>query len=207
MTLPGKSERRSGAINEDLRESLRIRYELGETELFVPLADIARRSGQPEQALTVLERGIERWSWRVGAWIQLARVKAQLGRLDEANAHYRHVLEAIDPRNLPALRALAVASVSEGNLEAAEGYLQGWAEVNPDDPELEDLQEELSAMSSDPSTDDAKTDSEGTPSRGIMEMSLSDLDEGFIEAPSVADGSAWSGKKKARGAGAGGKGS
>lgn len=191
-------------IDEGLRESLRIRYELGETELFVPLAEIARRTGQPEQALSVLEKGLERWSWRVGAWIQMARVKAQLGRLDEANAHYRHVLEAIDPRNLPALRALAVASVATGDLEAAERYLQGWATVNPDDPELEDLQEEFAAMKADPAAD---TSAKAAESRGILEMSLSELDEGFIEAPSVEDESAWSGKGRARSAKAGGKGS
>lgn len=203
MSLPVNPGLEGAGVDPEIQRQLKKRLASGASELFVPLAEIARRTGQAETALAFLEAGIERLPYRISAWVQMARVKTQLGRLDEANAHYRYVLEAMDPRNLPARKALAVAALAEGDLETAERHLRSWSQITPDDPELEDMNEELHALR------DGQGDEQDGPqafsaARGVMEMSLGDLEPGYIPAPALDDAAAWSGGGRARAAKAGG---
>jgi tetratricopeptide (TPR) repeat protein len=170
-------------------EDLRRRFERGESELFVPLAGLARREGRSQEAQQLVEAGLARWPQRVSAWVELARLKAQLGRMDEALGHYREVLERLDARNLPALRALAAAALAAGDDERARRYLAGWALEDPLDPELEDLREELAALSQEAP---APIAAEAAPSAGLLELSLADLEPGYLPAPSPGDAGAWS---------------
>jgi tetratricopeptide (TPR) repeat protein len=202
LALPGKQQGRAAAISEELRESLLLRKQMGERELFIPLAEIESRSGRPEEALRILEQGLAGHEERVGAWVQLARVKSRLGRLEEALQHYRHVLDQLDPRNLPALRALAGDALAKGAAEHAQAYLERWREINPMDPELEDLSEEVAFMV-DPGTETA-SGADAVPARDLLEMSLDELKPGYIPAPSVADDAAWTDVPRGRAARAGG---
>ena len=188
MAFPAKSEVRPRADSAAAREQLRQRYERGETELFVPLAELARRAGQTPEALALLQTGLKRWPRRVSAWVQLARLQAQSGHMDEALAHYRHVLEVLDPRNLPALRALVASSLATGAIDEARGYLETWAVEDPEDPELADFGEEVEAMAAkapEPSRAPRAT------SPRLTELSLDELEPGFLASPSPADGMAW----------------
>jgi tetratricopeptide (TPR) repeat protein len=168
-------------------DALQRRLERGESELFVPLAELARRQGRAAEAARLLEAGLARWPQRVSAWVELARLKAQLGRMEEALGHYRAVLEGLDARNLPALRALAAAALAAGDLAAARRYLDGWAGEDPRDPELDDLREELAAMAAAPPA----PASAAPRSPDLLELSLAELEPGYLAAPSPADAAAW----------------
>ncbi len=189
-------------ISEDLRQSLFLRKQMGEQELFVPLAEIECRSGRPEEALRILEQGLAQQGDRVGAWVQLARVKTRLGRLEEALQHYGHILDELDGHNLPALRALSGAAIATGAAERAQIYLDRWQEINPLDPELEDLREEVAAMVD--SGYEKILGGISTPARELLDMSLEELKPGYMQAPSVVDGSAWADGPRGRAARAGG---
>ncbi len=137
--------------------------------------------------MSLLEGGLARWPQRVSAWVEFARLKAQLGRMEEALGHYREVLERLDARNLPALRALAASALAAGDATAAGRYLEGWADEDAQDPELEDLREELAAMAQ-----GAPARPRSTPSPGLLELSLAELEPGYLTAPSPGDGAGWS---------------
>ncbi len=202
MTLPGKQQLSPGDAFEDLRKSLRLRKKMGEQELFVPLAEIESRSGRPQEALRILEQGLAWQDRRVGAWVQLARVKSRLGRLDEALGHYRHILNELDERNLPALRVLANSALAAGDAKLARTYLDRWRGINPRDPELEDLAEEVEVMVNPES--DTKIAVQGHSTQKLLDMSLDELEPGYIPAPSVQDESAWLDTPRVRAARAGG---
>ncbi|MCB9515020.1 MAG: tetratricopeptide repeat protein [Candidatus Krumholzibacteriia bacterium] len=177
------------------REALESRFARGERTLFVPLAELARRDGRLAEAAALLEQGLEECPRRVSAWVQLARLRAQEGRMDEALRHYRHVLEALDPQNLPALRALTASSLAAGDVDAARRLLEAWSAQDPEDPELADLLEELEAMgAADPSPPVPRAP-------GLMELSLAELEPAYLRAPSPDDPDAWAGADPQRAGG------
>ena len=187
MTSPARWEQRSPGPGASAAAELQRRFERGEGELFVPLAELARREGRSQEALRLLEAGLSRWPQRVSAWVELARLKAQLGRMDEALGHYREVLDRLDARNLPALRALAAAALAKGDAVAARRYLAGWAGEDPQDPELEDLREELAAIAQEPGTPEPPA----VRSPSLVEFGAAELEPGYLTSPSPADGAAW----------------
>ena len=132
-------ESRDSRVDEAL---LRHRFDGGERELFVPLADLARRSGQLELARELLGSGLDEFPERVSAWVLASRVEAQSGHLKEAGRLYLQVIE-LDPGNLPALRSLAAAALAVGESGQALGLTERWLAEDPADPEAEDLLAEL----------------------------------------------------------------
>ena len=188
MASPARWEPRPSEPGARGGQELRRRFERGESELFVPLAALARREGRTQDALSLLEGGLARWPQRVSAWVEFARLKAQLGRMEEALGHYREVLERLDARNLPALRALAAAALAAGDAAGAGRYLEGWANEDAQDPELEDLREELTAMAQGPSVPVLPRPAQ-TP--GLLELSLAELEPGYLAAPSPGAAAGW----------------
>ncbi|MBM4116283.1 tetratricopeptide repeat protein [bacterium] len=176
------------ALPSDLSRALRRRHAAGESELFVPLAELARREGRSQESLALLEAGLREWPRRVSGWVALARLKAQLGRMDEALGHYRELLEGLDPHNLPALRALAGAALARGELASAGSYLQRWRAEDPEDPELGDLCEELAALRGGWL---GAGGAEQTATEGLLAVELGSAAAGYLAAPSPADGQAW----------------
>jgi tetratricopeptide (TPR) repeat protein len=173
----------------------------GQQPYFVPLAERERRAWRLERAIARLEAGLAGSPDRVGAWVLLARCKSQLGRLEEAFAHYRWILDKLDARNLPALRALAVHAVASGDRRRAGNYLRRWRREDPSDPEMEDLMAEVEAWSEGAGGGEA-----GDPSRpGIMEIGLAGLEQKLMSAPGLDDEQAWAGEERSHAARAGGK--
>lgn len=177
----------------ELSRALRRRHDAGETELFVPLAELARREGRSQEALALLEAGLRQWPRRVSGWVALARLKAQLGRMDEALGHYADLLERLDPHNLPALRALAGAAFARGDLRSARSYLERWRLEDPEDPELDDLCEELGAAGEGWSAAAAPPAAEG-----LLAIELGGEAAAFLAAPSPADAQAWAATQPTR---------
>jgi tetratricopeptide (TPR) repeat protein len=122
---------------------LRHRYEEGERELFVPLADLARRGGRLEEARALVEKGLIEFPKRISGWVLAGRIEMQVGRIAQAREFYLGVLEDLDPGNLPALRSLALAAMEEGDSERARRWIERWRIEDPGDREAEDLLAEL----------------------------------------------------------------
>jgi predicted Zn-dependent protease len=132
--------------------------------------DAERRllAGDPAGARSVLEAGLAAGPDRAAARVLLARVSAREGDLPGALTVYRRLLDELDPRNLPALKALATAALAGGRLGEASALLERWRREDPEDPELGDCLEELAAA-------------------GAPEPE----DRAVLPAPSPNDASAW----------------
>jgi tetratricopeptide (TPR) repeat protein len=178
--------------------ALRRLYESGREELFLVLADWARRRGAVEEAQLLLEGGLRRWPEHTAAWVLLGRLRVQMGRLDEARGIYARILARLDARNLPALRALASAAVERGDWRAARDYLERWACEDPEDPEMADRLEEVEgALAHEEAGEDLRIeraalgapDAAGPP--GVLDIPLADIERDLLPAPSLEDERSW----------------
>lgn len=103
--------------------------------VFARLADLYRKGGDPERALAILRRGLERHPDYLSAHIVRARCLQELGRREEAEEAFRDVLE-MDGENLVALRGLAELARSRGDLENAERRYRQLLQVDPRNDEV-----------------------------------------------------------------------
>jgi tetratricopeptide (TPR) repeat protein len=97
------------------------------------LADLGRMSRQQgglDAALRYLQQAVSLDPSRSGLQCEVAQVLRELGRFDEARATYLAVLQA-DPIHINALADLGRMSRQQGDLEAALGYLQQAASLDP----------------------------------------------------------------------------
>lgn len=92
-------------LEEEIRrlEELRTRNPRG--HLFARLADLYRKTGEPEKALEIVEAGLVHHPHYLNAHLIHGRVLTDLGRGSEAAAAFRRVLE-IDDDNLVARESL-----------------------------------------------------------------------------------------------------
>ena len=100
---------------------------------FLPLADLLRQAGRPDEALAVLEAGLARHPEAVGGLVTLARPLAAAGRGEDAADAAVQVL-ALDPDNTVALELLADAEERAGDLAAALAHCERLAQLEPGDP-------------------------------------------------------------------------
>lgn len=95
-------------------EELRRRVQSDPASLaFAPLAEEYRRLGRFGEAISICEVGLNRYPSYVSARVTLARILAQVGRLDDARREFEGVLH-LAPENLTAIRALAEIHQSKG---------------------------------------------------------------------------------------------
>ena len=99
-----------------------------QSRVFLPLADLYRRSGELEHARDLLERGLGTHPRFVAARAALGLVQVQLGQTDAARASLDQVL-AVDPDNVLALEVLHVnqgvqTTIRSGKTEAIESAIQ-----------------------------------------------------------------------------------
>ncbi len=114
-------------------DECRRRWEAApESRAFIPLADLLRQAGRGEQALVVLESGLERHPRAVAALVTLARTLAAVGRAAEAAEAALRVLEH-DADNLAGLELVAEEDRRRGDLVAAIGHYERLAQLVPDD--------------------------------------------------------------------------
>ncbi len=81
--------------------------------IFPHLADAYRRAGRLVQAEAVLQAGLRQHTDYASAYVVLARVHMDQGRVDDAEQAFRRVLE-LDPENQVALEQLAHMAVTKG---------------------------------------------------------------------------------------------
>lgn len=101
-----------------------------EGRAFVPLADAYRRAGDPDRALELLERGLERHPDLAAGYLMQALARRDLADDAGAEAAYRRVL-ALDGDNARALVGLGRLIRSEGQDEEAERLIRRGVALDP----------------------------------------------------------------------------
>ncbi|MFW6192711.1 MAG: tetratricopeptide repeat protein, partial [Gemmatimonadota bacterium] len=140
--------------------------------VFARLADLYRKAGDPDRALSLLEQGLERHPDYLSGHIVRARCLRDLGRPGEAGRAFDAVLEQ-DEQNLVALRGLAELARERGELEEAEQRYEELLALDPRNEEaraaLDELVEGAPGPASAPPADgasDEETSSEVGPGAG-----------------------------------------
>lgn len=110
--------------------------------VFARLADAYRKAGEPERALEVLQGGLARHPDYPSGHIVNARTLQDLGRLDEAAAAFRRVLQ-LDAQNLVAVRELARSADERGDLTEARHWFERLIQVDPTSEQASDRLAEL----------------------------------------------------------------
>lgn len=158
-------------------------------------AEALRRSGKLNAARRLLEENIA--GAGLASKILLARLRAQSGELEGARGLYAEVLAA-DPDNLPALRAMASERLAAGRWEEAADLLDRWRNIDAEDPELEDLSEELDLAREEDDAEPVAALPGGERLEEILTRPESALRPGseqvegeLLKAPSLEDPAAW----------------
>lgn len=116
-------------------EKLRIRVEKDpNSRLFLPLAEEYRKSGMPDEAISVILRGLEHQPGYTSARVALGRIYMEKGMLDEARKEFEAVVSAI-PDNLFAHRKLADIYREKGEIGKAVDEYRTVIRLNPLDEE------------------------------------------------------------------------
>ncbi len=100
--------------------------------VFLRLGEELRRQGQPDVAMKIALRGLERHPNHVDAHDLLARIAIDLSDLSRATQEWGKVLQ-LDPSHLGALKGLGFVSYQHGRFEEAERYLQQAAALGAGD--------------------------------------------------------------------------
>ncbi len=111
---------------------------------FVPLADALRRGGQPDVALRVVLRGLERHSYNADAHDVAARIYADMGERERAKDEWEMALK-IAAGHVGALRGLGFLAFQRGDVSTAERHLRDAAERAPHDAGLRTALDRLRA--------------------------------------------------------------
>ena len=109
-----------------------------EGRMFTHLAEAYRKAGELDRAREVLEHGLRRHPDYASAHVVLGRVLADQGKVEEAAAAFRRVLE-LDPQNLVALRACADLAREAGRRDEALGYYREILALDPANEEVAEL--------------------------------------------------------------------
>ena len=129
---------------------------------FAPLADLYRKSGLLDDAISVARRGCELHPDYVGGYLALGRACREKGLNDDSRTALEKVL-AISPDNLLAQKLLSRIYLERGDSRLAEMSLRSVLAQSPDDLETREL---LDALVKEPADD---------------EFGMMDDDEGILE--------------------------
>ena len=104
--------------------------------VFLPLAELLRQRGEMELAFRVATRGLERHDQLLDAHALVARIALDRGDEAHARAEWERVL-SIDPAHVEAHKGLGFLHYREGDLAAAERFLQSAYTADVSDPSLD----------------------------------------------------------------------
>jgi predicted regulator of Ras-like GTPase activity (Roadblock/LC7/MglB family) len=99
---------------------------------FIPLADALRRGSQPDVALRVVLRGLDRHAYNADAHDVAARIYVDIGDRERAKDEWEMALK-ITTGHVGALRGLGFLAFQRGDLSTAERHLRDAAERAPHD--------------------------------------------------------------------------
>lgn len=115
------------------------------SRVFLQLAEEYRRTGQTEEALKVLEEGLERNPQHVAAQVARARCLLELARTGEAVQVLDRVLEQ-DATHLVARKLLVEAHIQRGDALAARRQLDLYTTLAGADPEVEEVRDRIQGL-------------------------------------------------------------
>jgi len=105
---------------------------------FAPLADLYRKLGLLDEAITVASKGCDRHPGYIGGFMALGRAYYEKGLKEESRAALEKVIEAT-PENHLAQKLLSQLYFETGDKVSAKQSLQMLLSLNPDDKESRDL--------------------------------------------------------------------
>ncbi len=111
-----------------------IKIDSNYTAAWIALAHLYQPM-QPQKALEIYEKMLERNSEQLDILFQCAQLYASLGRFDEAAAKYKQMLE-LDPDNKPLKKQLAETFAKGGRLDQARSILETMVEADSSDAEV-----------------------------------------------------------------------
>jgi len=139
-------------------EKLRERVERDpDSKLFLPLAEEYRKAGMYEEAIEVLERGLQRQPGYTSAKVALGKIYLEQGRVDDARVVFEEVALTV-PDNLFAKKKLVEIYRQKGDIEKAKEYCRKVLELNPMDEEIRATLEAI--MSKDVEVEEEKEEAE-----------------------------------------------
>jgi tetratricopeptide (TPR) repeat protein len=138
---------------QDIQKKLayyRRKFELNpRSRLFAPLADLLRKSGQLDEALEVIQNGLQEHPRYVSALVILGRCQTDAGSWAAAKDAFLRVVE-LDPDNLVALKYLADEAVRQEDWLEAVGLLERVITLDPTDTAAENELAQLRLQLQDP---------------------------------------------------------
>jgi tetratricopeptide (TPR) repeat protein len=127
-------------------EKLKEKFEKdSNSKLFLPLAEEYRKEGMLDEAIDVLQQGIERHSSYTSARVLLGKIYFEKGMTDEARREFESVVKIV-PDNLFAHRKLAEVYRASGEPELAVKTLKTVLRLNPLDDESVTSLREIEAL-------------------------------------------------------------
>jgi tetratricopeptide (TPR) repeat protein len=102
------------------------------SKLYVPLAEEYRKEGRLDEAIEVLQRGLERQPGYMSARVSLGKIYLEKGQLEEARSEFENVIKSV-PDNLYAHKKLAEIYRSTGNKERAIKAFRTYLKLYPMD--------------------------------------------------------------------------
>ncbi|MQA90613.1 MAG: tetratricopeptide repeat protein [Gemmatimonas sp.] len=115
---------------DELEKLERKHAENPEGRYFVPLANLYRRRGDVDQAMSLLRAGLARHPDYLSARIVLGRCLADCGECDAAETEFRYVL-SLDSENLVALRTMGELAVAKGETSEGRSWYRELLGVDP----------------------------------------------------------------------------
>lgn len=154
----------TSADSEDNRlADLRRRWEEEPgSRLFLQLAEEYRRDGRREEALEVLQRGLEAHPLQVSGLVSLGRLHLEMGQAAQAAAALEKAV-SIDPTNLAAMKLAVEAYLAQGDRDNARQRLELYKLLNAGDPEVGDLEARVEGRAPAPPPQDGTPDAAATP--------------------------------------------
>ncbi len=124
-------------------EALKARWESDRgSRVFLQLADEYRRLDREEDAVRILDEGLEANPGHVGARVARGRSLLALGRAREATSDLEKVIES-DPTQMVAYRFLVEGYIQQGAADKARQRLSVYGLLNDADPDIAELDRKI----------------------------------------------------------------
>ncbi len=105
------------------------------SKLFVPLAEEYKKEGMTEEAIAVLQKGLQKQPGYMSARVSLGKIYLEKGNMDEARVEFESVIKTI-PDNLYAHKKLAEIYRDTGERDLAIKAFRTVIKLNPMDEEI-----------------------------------------------------------------------